>query len=217
MKKEEMLLNVNNKFVKKLNKVTDFLNKVENEDELKFNYILLGCNNNKSKKYQYGDLEYKKEYLLKAITKKIKEELNLEIKEVESVYNAFDVQKAVISVEWKKSKMWGSNPTALAKIYGDNNYVKYQTRSIGGCGYDKLSTAIAEALNMSNEMKKVFYENCEKVSSYGFSNNNDSITLDGGVGVSCYYNIFNELGYEFNCVASGDNYDVYEVKKIVKE
>lgn len=65
-----------------------------------------------------------------------------------------------ISVDWKKSRTWGANPTAEIWVSyeytakdekgedyesWDNAYAK--SSSIGGCGYDKRSTAVSQAID----------------------------------------------------------------------
>jgi hypothetical protein len=51
-----------------------------------------------------------------------------------------DEHELVVSIEWRPSRMWRANPKAFTN-YG------FESRSIGGCGYDKQSTAVAKALN----------------------------------------------------------------------
>ena len=62
-----------------------------------------------------------------------------------------------ISVEWKKSRTWGANPSVVVRT---SDGVYYGAAS--GCGYDKESAAIAEALNQSPAVLKVLYTLKEK-------------------------------------------------------
>ena len=39
-------------------------------------------------------------------------------------------------------------------------------------------------------------------------------SFEGGVGVSCYDRIFNKIGYKFETIASGKNFDVFKITKI---
>jgi len=92
--------------------------------------------------------------------------------------------------------------------------------SIGGCGYDKLSTAVAECLNQVNAVLRPLYlmkdkhtgkKNHEYLgygSGYGILPN-----FEGGVGVSCYPRIFENVGYEFKTIASGKTFDVFTITK----
>lgn len=120
-----------------------------------------------------------------------------------------------IDVRWKKSKTWGANPTA--EVWADE-YLGI-SRSIGGCGYDKESTAIAEPLNRSKKMAKIAiiakyldfrYGNLgwkEKQGkdiftySYGvrFSIfHNSGIYWEGGVGASSFMNCIKTAGYKMD-------------------
>ena len=113
--------------------------------------------------------------------------------------------------------MWGYNPTCNIVVKDDKDrYFNYTSGSIGGCGYDKKSTSVAEALNESPTVRKLFCEKGENVTSYGFTHqNNDSLPyLDGGVGCECYSRVFEEMGYKFESIAHGDNFDVYNISKI---
>ena len=58
------------------------------------------------------------------------------------------VKSMTISIEWKKSRMWGANPSATAKIqHQDGTYSSIGPFTCSGCGYDKESTVIAEVFN----------------------------------------------------------------------
>jgi hypothetical protein len=93
-----------------------------------------------------------------------------------------DFTKIKIIVEWVNSKTWGANPHATAEIWsnynGLNQYEKL-TGSASGCGYDKQSAAIAQALNQSNEVKKAFCEYKEKMLKI-----NENIDKDNGTGAT---------------------------------
>jgi hypothetical protein len=66
-----------------------------------------------------------------------------------------EIEEITISVEWKRSATWGANPNAEARVKTktpDNSGSRwhvYKSGSIGGCGYDKKSTAVAKAINQS--------------------------------------------------------------------
>ena len=55
-----------------------------------------------------------------------------------------------VVVEWKSNRTWGANPRAELRT-GENYYI---SGSIGGCGYDKESTATAQVFNRDAGMKK---------------------------------------------------------------
>ena len=62
-----------------------------------------------------------------------------------------------ISVNWNRSRVWGSNPHAECRIYFED--AEYGTRSAfsegraSGCGYDKRSAAVQEAFSFKVSKK----------------------------------------------------------------
>ena len=121
--------------------------------------------------------------------------------------------------------MWGSNPSAdcvysYRDANGDLRSNRVLSGSIGGCGYDKQSEAVARCLNQINEILKLLYtikndnigENNRDLFGYG-SGYGITPSIEGGVGVSCYPYIFEKLGYEFKTIASGNTFDVYTITK----
>ncbi len=188
-------------------------------------------------KWQYNDLlpkgknissfsfEALKAYLITRKEKAIYKAIEREVNKIKAVENSGKLLSVKISIEWKRSQMWGSNPSAecwATFINKDGNTdSKYVVSgSIGGCGYDKQSTAVANCLNQINEVLKPLYEIKNNDVS---SNNNDLLGygsgygilpyIKGGVGVSCYNRIFEKIGFEFKSVASGKNYDVYTIER----
>ena len=72
-----------------------------------------------------------------------------------------------INVNWKKSNMWGYNPTA--ETWTSGGY--YNTGRASGCGYDKESAAINKALKPSPSLTRFLIENRAKIGDvYGLSN-----------------------------------------------
>lgn len=193
--------------------------------QLEINEILNSTNDNsyhfnidtKSQKYIKGDLETKKQFLIARINKELEKNIIKKIDEINLVYSANDLVSVKIQIEWKKSKMWGYNPTCNIVVIDDKDrYFNYTSGSIGGCGYDKKSTSVAEALNASPTLRKLFCEKGENVTSYGFRHQRDYSLpyLEGGVGCECYSRVFAEMGYKFESIAHGDIFDVYNISKI---
>lgn len=166
-----------------------------------------------------------KAYLIKRKETAIYKRIEQEVSGIKEVFNAGKLIDVKIQLEWKRSRMWGSNPTAEAWVlYTDkegqqrSNYVKYGP--VSGCGYDKGSTAVAGVLNQINEVLKPLYQ---KKNAAADTKNHELLgygsgygilpSIEGGVGVSCYPRIFEKVGYKFETQASGKTFDVYTIKK----
>ena len=167
----------------------------------------------KNKDWKIEDL---KAYLITRKEKNGSKKLINDLKHLEEVSKAEDLKEVQISIEWKKNRTWGSNPSAEARINTVNLFNRYLSGSIGGCGYDKESTAVAAALNQSNSFLKLLYTfkesqiniNNHKLLGYG-SGYGILPHLEGGVGVSCYPAIFANLGFKWSQVASGKTFNAY--------
>lgn len=142
---------------------------------------------------------------------------------IERAETAQDVTSVYISVEWKRNRTWGKNPSANVLIIGEGE----QTGSASGCGYDKLSTAISAALNKSPAMMKALYiaeENRLKGIKtrkqargdvIGYGSGYDVLPyFEGGCGVSVYPRIFAACGLSFEYGASGKMFDSYSARRI---
>ncbi|NOQ37583.1 hypothetical protein GQ472_01715 [archaeon] len=161
-------------------------------------------------------------YLQTAHDKKIAEDMD-RIKAVEGAEDFKD--ELVVTVEWKKSRMWGNNPTAHTSD-GD------RSESIGGCGYDKESTAIAQVLNQNMPLLKLMYSRKDKDHSRwkDFDDHSDYNRkvlgygsgygilpqFEGGVGVSSHQNIMKNIGLEMQHLVTTDRSDTYVIKKAGK-
>lgn len=106
-----------------------------------------------------------------------------------------------VEVNWKKSSTWGSNPTA--EVWADG-YTSYGP--VGGCGYDKESTATAHAFN-DNPVFARIVATCAWLDmkeseatgrhgrTYGYRVGYTGFIFDGGVGYSCHRQIIERAGY----------------------
>ena len=71
----------------------------------------------------------------------------------EAKKNQRPVKEITISIEWKKSRVWNSNPHATADVtYSKPNssgsmFERAEGFACSGCGYDKESTVIAQVFN----------------------------------------------------------------------
>ena len=133
--------------------------------------------------------------------------------------NQKPIKEMTITIEWHRSPMWGSNPSAEVSVnFHNGEYVHGGPYRASGCGYDKESTVIAEAFNeflkyklygkLSDEKK--YHRNGEKHETpYGVVMD-DYRHYSGGIGTSCYYEISKYIGGKFERIASGKSFDVYK-------
>lgn len=135
------------------------------------------------------------------------------LERLEKISNAHIAETIVISIDWVKSKTWGLNPHARLQI--NNNGIDYYG-SASGCGYDKESAAVAQALNQCNSILKSLYQlkedglnngltDFDEVSCTGVNNCNICgygagygvlPAFEGGVGMSCFISILEKCGYK---------------------
>ena len=104
-----------------------------------------------------------------------------------------------VSVEWYKSATWGANPQAEVRT-GENYHI---SRKVGGCGYDKESTATAECFNNDLGILKIALislykkEHSKKYfgSGYGATIDLWGVSFSSGVGFNCHESIITNSGY----------------------
>ena len=123
-----------------------------------------------------------------------------------------------VSVEWARSRTWGSNPTATAKAYCDHTVLETVGHA-SGCGYDKESAASASALNTSPAVMRVLYDHAEKGGSFAYSVHTFAgiPSFVGGCGVSCFRSVFEGCGYAWQDVAHGRSFDSYKLAPMTEE
>lgn len=179
----------------------------------------------------WKNLDELKAYITKASFEGMNKQILKHSKHLNDIATAPDLLSGSISVEWKPSRTWGANPRAQYKQCAINTETKchgwevFNTNSIGGCGYDKGSTAIAEALNQSKSVLKALYTHKNKprnidkpnreVFDYG-AGNGILPRIEGGVGASCYPDVFKAIGYKFSHITGGKMFDVYTIEKLKK-
>ena len=169
------------------------------------------------KQYRGTPEAIKNKFLKHMVTKRDKRiaEDILKITEVEGAKDFGG--EFVVTLNWKKSRMWGTNPTAYTN-YG------FESESIGGCGYDKESTATALALNSHLPLLKMLYtkkdkninQDNHKLLGYG-SGYGIIPSFEGGVGVSSHQNVLAKVGLEMRNISSTPTSDVFVIKKASKD
>lgn len=157
-------------------------------------------------------------YLTKRLDAQINIETHRQLAKLSFSDNLQPLHEITITVVWKKSAMWGHNPTAESYV---NGIGALTSGSISGCGYCKLSTAVAEVLNQIPQFSKLMYQLKNKKFKvknhelFGYGSGYGILPyFEGGVGVSCYDKIFNTIGYQFRTISSGRLFDVYSITKI---
>ena len=151
----------------------------------------------------YCDPEHAKR--LKGYLKKLPSNEQAWLDRVERADKGGRVVEIHVSVDWKKSRTWGHNPTAEVWLLyegdvwgGGTAYAK--SRSVGGCGYDKRSTAVSEALaKLDNDAKaaldRLVFEGGEEVwKEYVFSKSPVPHFSFGGKGISTFTGLFPYIG-----------------------
>lgn len=174
-----------------------------------------------------------KEKLSKHLINKSNKSLAEDLAQVDKISKAQDLPNPfIITLEWKKSYMWGMNPRAHTN-YG------FEGSSIGGCGYCKTSTATAEALNSYDYIIKLLYFKEEKRLNFndqqtkknkifktkehkikerreflGYGSGHSILpSFCGGVGVNSHQNIIEKIGLKWMNVSSTKHTDVYMITK----
>jgi len=123
------------------------------------------------------------------------------------------VQDLTITIEWKKSQMYGYNPHAQVEVhYEDGTYSFKEGYTCTGCGYDKESTVISQIFNDTLKYKLWELEDKEnKDIPYGIRLAFDYNPLfEGGIGANCYYKISEFIGGKFELIANTKTVDVYK-------
>lgn len=141
----------------------------------------------------------------------INNRMNAVIEKLNNIESAqYEIEKVKITVEWTKSKTWGNNPTATVEVFTNTRRYEY-IGTASGCGYDKESASVAQAMNQANELLNLIYTAMdEKAESkpYGVNDYDTSISFAGGVGMSCYRTICEWLGFKHD-ETHGKSFDIY--------
>ena len=189
---------------KQLKKAISNLNKAKKEDLLNMWYYSEKLTKRQKEKLENKELTTKeaKNIIKNKIIEEHQKRTEKELNRIETVKNANDIIQSIsINVEWVRSSTWGYNPHAT--IYTNNGNATEGRAS--GCGYDKESAAVAEALNKNNNILKLLYTFKNKKMTAKKINNHDLLGygsgygvlpyFEGGVGMSSLVNIFKKLGY----------------------
>ena len=179
--------------------------------------------------YKAGTISREKavETATRRALKKVSTNEELQFSKLSTVTNAPRLEWCQIAVEWVRSSTWGYNPHATATAANMTTHGR-----ASGCGYDKRSAAVAEALNANPAALRALYEAAEKALADGhrperYSNGNYTWReilgygsgysilpyFEGGVGVSCFWDILSRCGFVCRLGASTRNFDSYTVSR----
>lgn len=171
----------------------------------------------KQKQFKEGTIS--KEKITGIIKKKVLKEknkgLNEDLQKIGNVEKAEAPQYINISVEWRNCRTYG-NLSAHANII--INGLSF-TGFASGYGYDRESTAIADALNKSFSALKVLYTK----KNNAFDKTNHQLLgygsgygvlpyFEGGVGTKCLLALFEKAGYKLITESHGKRFDCYNLK-----
>ncbi len=195
---------------------------IDSAEAKKLDWFLQSLLPASKKNHVFASVKELKEYLIKRLEAHTAKRLQEISNELQFSIEFPELIELTIDVDWKKSSMWGSNPTAEAYVDGVG---RVSSGSIGGCGFDKNSTAVANVINQVPQFRKLMFELKDKPKNnkkknheiFGYGSGYGILpSFEGGVGVSCYDKIFKAIGYKFETVSSGKAFDVYKISKITK-
>jgi hypothetical protein len=137
-------------------------------------------------------------------------------KRVEEVKAQPRLESLTITIEWKKSRTWGTNPHATGEAITQDGFRLVGTAKASGCGYCKRSTVIADLFNQFLRHKlydqKVISGLC-KNKPYGIRlrevGENWLSYFEGGIGEGCYRQISEAIGGTWERITHTDSVEVY--------
>lgn len=219
MEKLKKLVEKENK--KQIKEALQNLKNASTEDITNLWYYKNKLTNKQIKKYIDNELTDKeiKELLKKKIIKEYEKRKNKELKRIETIAQANEtITNINISINWVRNSTWGYNPHATITT----NLGTITEGKVSGCGYDKESAAIAEALDKNNDILKLLYIAKNKKMTFKNNNNHDLLGygsgygalpyFEGGVGASSLMDIFKNLGYNVREYHT-DKSDFYTITK----
>lgn len=115
-----------------------------------------------------------------------------------------------IDVEWKRSRTWGNNPYAEVRVWTKDGFFGMFTDSASGCGYDKLSAAVAGALNQC--ARQLLWNKRKQIKKAPYGVNKNLLNFEGGVGIECYRRITEWLGGTWTEDRRAKSYDYFEMR-----
>lgn len=212
---------VKKSYNKKLAEKLEGLKAVSTVEELKKWYYLQYLTPKLKKNIETADVEEVKKVIAEKMKKEFEKEMEQDIEKIESIASAPDVVSFRVCIEWTKSRTWGYNPKARLEIKTTKGFERFETSRVSGCGYDKQSTAFANAVNQSLSIKKELYKIKNKAvnknktihDALGYGLGYGELPyFEGGVGCDCFTRFFKDNGFRVE-EAHGDSFDWYYIEK----
>lgn len=187
------------------------LKAIEKQDHSLNNYLT------KLKQQQLKNGEITREEALKFATKKIekvyKKQLEEDINKINDIIGSEETFKEIyLQIQSKKNSYGYQFKCNLSSDEGTNIIGTFTN----GCGYDKLSTSVSSVLNEYKPLLKMLYQfknnnvNTDNRKLFGYGSGYGLLPyFEGGVGISCYYKIFNSIGLQFKEI----NHDLYIITR----
>ena len=168
------------------------------------------------------------------ITRQAEKDLAIGLDTLNRVSNAPDMDSANINVEWKRNPYYGDNPHAAILFYSKRGFIQETTGTCSGCGYDKFSTAICNALNHSDSALKALYDAAERALAMDphCADSKTACTgirwadaiaygagytvlphFEGGCGMSSTENVLNKCGYVLRHTSSGKHFNALHIER----
>lgn len=133
------------------------------------------------------------------------------------------IKSLTITIEWRKSRMWGMNPHAEGWVEYNDGYCATGTAKASGCGYCKRSTVIADLFNQFLRYKLHSPEVMDKPARpYGIYVQKDgginyAPYYAGGIGEGCYRNISEYIGGNWESISWTKTCEVYRYTEGVRK
>ena len=141
---------------------------------------------------------------LRAELRSIGRRLALDTERLRLAVEAPEVARCVIYITWRRNATWGWCPRAEAVLIDDRGatIARRESRTVTGCGYDKESTAVAEALAGIPAYNKLIWSNWGRCSDGDhpcyYSDRDPLPHLSfGGAGMGALRRYVEKAGYEW--------------------
>lgn len=151
---------------------------------------------------------------------RVQKEYNDRMADLKTVEDAPVVDGADIRIRWTRGGISGRQAHATVDYrYTDSDGYTHrgtvEGRGTQGGGYDKESTAIANAFNADPALRRIAYDIVDSGQDkpYAINDGYGSARWQGGVGVGSYRAALKQGGYDMEDVYSDDKATVYRIRR----